>query len=431
MKAGRLFAVMMVVGAMGMLAWAGPAAAAGPITGTVTNQSAQPLDGVEVCAVVFAPYSENCASTDAAGEYSIPGTGPGYKVHFYDPNGVAPSYAPQWFPGVPHPEEGQAVTEAEIEAGVDAVMTRGAEVAGTVLANNTGAPLAGVRICTDPESRPVGEFPVCDETGADGRFALSDLGLGAIRIDFEPGESLNYQPTSFTTPPLSAGSGIELTARLVRGVEFEGTLTDATTGLPVAEFGGPGRTPTACALEGFTEERVKCAPVGPDGKYVIAGLPAGGYELVFGADTKEDGVDLHPDGFVRQYYEEGLLLIGEDGSVFNDLDATLDRGEEIWPGEEEAPSELAGEEVSDGGTTGGGTTETFNSSPNQAGGATAPPRPAPFAIGTPNRTVLPKYTCRKGFHRVATGGQSRCVKIKKKPKKHRPKKHHAKKAVHR
>jgi hypothetical protein len=115
MKAVRLFAVMAVVAAIGALAWAGPAAAAAsPIAGKVTNQSAQPLAGIKVCAVVFAPYRETCAQTDVAGEYSIPDTGPGYKVHFYDPDGVAPSRAPQWYPGVPHPEEGEAVTEAEI-----------------------------------------------------------------------------------------------------------------------------------------------------------------------------------------------------------------------------------------------------------------------------------------------------------------------------
>lgn len=436
MKVGRLFTVTMVMGALGMLAWAGPAAAAGPIAGKVTNQSAQPLDGIEVCAVVFAPYRETCASTNTTGEYSIPGTGPGYEVHFYDPDGVAPSRAPQWYPDVPHVEEAAAVSEAEIEDGIDAEMHPGAEIRGTIVASHLdGAPLAGIKVFPDPTTVPLGEVAVHDETGADGTFVLSDLGPGTYHLVFEPEEGINYQAETFTMPPLSTGSAIATEVPLKPGVEFEGHLTDGTTGLPVPEFGGPGRTPTACALEAFTDERIKCVPVGAGGEYVIAGLPSGGYVLSFGEDTKEDGVDLNPDGYVRQYYEEGLLEIVEAPNVLDGLDATLVRGEEIWPGEEEeAPSEVIGEEVSGVGTTGGGTTGTITSPPNQAGGGvggTAPPLPNPFGITGPHANVLPKYTCKKGFHRVAKGGRSTCVKTKKKPKKHRAKKHHAKKAAHR
>jgi hypothetical protein len=431
MKAARLFVVTMVLAAIGALAWAGPAAAAaGPIAGEVTNQIAQPLAGIKVCAVVFAPYRETCAQTDAVGEYSIPGTGPGYKVHFYDPDGAAPSRAPQWYPGVPHPEEGEAVTEAEIAAGIGAMMGPGAEVIGEVAALGSEAPLGNVAVCAKPTVFRAGEVEVCGETKSDGTFVLTDIGPGSYELHFMPGEGVNYVAASFPFT-LVAGDVKGIGAFLRRGVEFEGHLTDGTTGLPVEPFGGPGTTPTVCALEAFSEERVKCVPVGAGGEYAIAGLPPGGYVLVFGADTKEDGVDLYPDGYVRQYYEEGLVLFGESGSVVTGLDATLVRGEEIWPGEEETPWEPIGEEVSDGGTTGGGTTGTFSPSQNQPGGAPAPPRPAPFGITLPRRTVLPKYTCRKGFRRVVKSGTSRCVKIKKKPKKHRPKKHHAKKVAHR
>jgi hypothetical protein len=406
------------------LAWAGPAAAAaGPIAGKVINQSAQPLNGIEVCAVVFAPYRETCERTDITGEYSIPGTGPGYAVRFSDPDGVAPSFAPQWFPNKRYPEEGEAVTQAEIEAGVDAKMGPGAEIRGSVLALGSEAPLADVEVCAKATVFRAGELEPCAPSKSDGTFVLSGIGPGSYDLRFMPGEGVNYLTANFPMT-FSAGDVKGTAAYLRRGAEFEGTLTDGTTGLPVPEFGGPGRTPTVCALEAFTEVRVKCVPVGAGGEYVIAGLPSEGYVLVFGADTKEDGVDLYPDGYVRQYYHEGEVLFGVAGSVETGLDATLVRGEEIWPEEEadETGGGNGGEEV--GGTTGGGTTTFETSSPNLAGGAPVSPPPIPVTSAFPHRTVLPKYTCRKGFHRVVKDGQSRCLKIKKKPKKHRPTKHH-------
>ncbi len=430
-RTARLFALTMVLGAIGALAWAGPAAAAAPIAGKVTNQSAAPLEGIEVCAVVLAPYRETCASTDAAGEYSIPSTGPGYKVHFYDPDNKAPSRAPQWYPGKTRPAEGEVVTEAEIAGGIDAVMTPGAEVRGTVVSRLEGPPISGVKVCFDPTTIALGEVPLCDETGADGRFVLSDLSAGTHTIVFEPGEGINYQPESFSTPLLSAGSAIETEVKLKGGVEFTGHLTDGTTGRPVEPFGGPGRTPMVCALESFSEARVKCVPVGAGGEYAIAGLPTGAYVVSFGEDTKEEGEDLHPDGYVRQYYddsstfEKATVEIVEAPNVLTGIDATLVRGEEIWPGEkDETPWELISEESKGGASSGGGSNQSQQPPP---GAGVTPMPPGPLGLTPPpQRTVLPNATCRKGFHRVAKGGSARCVKIK--PKKHHPTKHHEKKA---
>jgi hypothetical protein len=434
----RPFAVM-VASAIGALAWAGPAAAAGPIAGTVTDQSAQPLPGIEVCAVVLAPYRETCAFTDASGKYSIPDTGPGYEVRFSDPDGVAPSRAPQWYPGKRYPEEGEAVTQAEIDDGVDATMGPGAEVLGRVLARGSEAPLADIEVCAKPTVFRAGESALCARSKSDGTFVLSDIGPGSYEVHFMPGEGVNYLTASFPQT-FAAGDVKGMEALLKRGAEFEGHLTDGSTGLPVEPFGGPGTTPAICALSDGNEERVKCVPVGAGGEYALAGLPTGAYVLVFAEDLKEDGVVMSSDGYVRQYYddkpnfEEALVLLIEAGAVETGLDATLVRGAEIWPEEEEeeaAPWEPIDEEFDSGPSSGGGTNGESQQGPPGAGAPSAG-RPGPLSVTPPpRRTVLPKVSCEKGFHRVAKGGSSRCVKIKAKPKRHRPKKHHAKKAAHR
>lgn len=430
-KAALLFAMMVVLGVLGALASVAAATPALPISGTVTDRGGEPLAGIEVCAVPFVYAQIYCDRTDAAGEYTILGAGPGYQIHFYDPDGLAPSHAPQWYPGVPHAEGSDEVTEAQIEAGIDAVMGPGAEVRGRVVARAGGAPLAAIEVCLEEVVLRVDQVPNCDETGADGEFVVSDLGPGNYRAVFEPSEGVNYVADSYSVPTLGAGSVIEAEARLVAGVEFEGHVTDGATGLPIEPVAAPGSTPTVCAIETFVERALECVPVGAGGSYRLAGLRAGGYVLVFSADEKEEGVDLHPDGYVRQYYdhkssyEEALVMIGEAGSVIAGRDATLVRGEEIWPEEEDASGET-GEETGGGETSeesggwgGGQNVEIF--SPANFGVGAVPPVPPPVVITRGSKPiVLPR--CRKEFHRVAKGSGSRCVKIVKKPKRHLPKK---------
>jgi hypothetical protein len=421
-KLGRSFGVAVVLCALAALACAGSAlAASGPIAGTVTNQSDQPLEGIEVCAVVppgpIVASSEECEYTDAAGEYSIPGTGPGVKVRFYDPETEGTSYAPQWYPGVAHYEEATAPTEADIEAGIDAVMGPGAKFKGTVVDYSTSAPLTGITICPDPPAFHEAEEIRCTHPDGDGSFVLSGLAPGEYRIEFEPNEGVNYVKEVFGPITLNAGSVIETEARLKRGVEFKGTVYDTTTGEPVEWPSGGTQQGTVgvCGLSTSDGARVKCVSVDQHGEYALAGLPAGGYVLSFSEAEKEEGLELHPDGYVRQYwdhvptYDEATWVIAGAGIVLEGYDASLTPGAEVWPGEEETPV-----------TTGGSGELPGSGLPSLQTPLTLPTTPV-----TPIAKPKPKVKCKKGFRKVTKKGRARCVKIKVKPKKH----HHPRKKV--
>ena len=130
---------------------------------------------------------------------------------------------------------------------------------------------------------------------------------------------------------------INVEAHLVPGIEIEGTLTEMGTGTPIEGLSPPHSVPAICALNPTTQARVKCATPESGGKYSIAGLPAGTYAVSFAVDWVEEGLDLHPDGYVRRYWNEvptfgeATLLTGTAGVVFDEIDAVLTKGEEVFP----------------------------------------------------------------------------------------------------
>jgi hypothetical protein len=413
MRGARLGALTLVLGAIVALLGAGSALAAGPISGTVTNASAQPLAGIEVCAVSFGIFGEECAQTDGAGEYSISGSGAGVKVHFYARENSAPGYAPQWYPGVGHSEEAPAVTEAEIAGGIDAVLAQGAEIEGETLDQTNEAPIEGVEICPTPSVFRAGEVTACARSDANGEFALRDLGADTYTLEFFTAGEVNYVDQDFTVP-LAAGASIQTTAYLRRGVEVKGTLTEAGTGLPVEGLGPPYSGVPICAVEIETGERIKCTSPGPGGAWSIPGITPGQlFTISFAVDSLEEGHDINPDGYVRQYWDgvteldQATAIGGSGGSVLDHKDAVLTRGDEILP----VTGPPAGEP---GGGAVGGAVVTL---PPPSSVVPVAPRPLGF------HHSHPKLVCKKGFRKVTQGGQRRCVKIKAK---HRPRKHQTK-----
>jgi hypothetical protein len=176
----------------------------------------------------------------------------------------------------------------------------------------------------------------------------------------------------------------------VPGIEIEGTLTELGTGTPIVGLSPPHSVPAICALNPTTQARVKCATVESGGKYSIAGLPAGTYAVSFAEDWVEDGLDLHPDGYVRRYWEEvpsfgeSTLLAGTAGAVFPNCEVPS-----ACP-----PPPSSGETSS----SGSGIAPTTTTLPQA--------RPA-----TATQPLIRRPRCKKGFRHVVKGGRPRCIKI--------------------
>jgi hypothetical protein len=410
LRRGRLAAAIAVPCVLAALLGAGTATAAG-ISGRVSDTSAQPLLGIEVCALTTGPFgSEECTQTDAGGEYAIPSAGPGYLVHFYTRENRAPGYAPQWYPGKPFFEEAEGVAAGDV-AHVDAVMAPGGTVTGTALSTATSMPIEGVEVCPDPVIFREREITWCTHSDANGEFTLRGLSTAEYRFEFRTSGDVNY--VEQVTPPRSiqAGDDAILDVTLVPGVKVEGTLTEAGTGLPVEGFFAPYSVPSICALDAETEARIKCTTVGQSGNYSLPGLPPmESFGVAFAVDGVEEGLDLHPDGYVRQYWDqvstwgEAAHVEATGGATFGGVNAALTRGGEVFPHCEVASA-------------------CSPSNPIVVPPATFTPNGFEVVPGALRGRSEPELDCRKGYLKVKRIGHPRCIKVQKKKHKLR---HHRK-----
>ena len=427
MARGRTIGLGLVLGAVAMLFCAGQAAAfSGAIAGTVTDEAGDPIAGITVCAQATAMFvSGECdPATDAAGEYSIDGLAEGsYRVGFHVDSDPLLNYAQQWYDGVAHPEEGAEVPvhEGATHEGIDATMQTGGEIAGTVTDAVSGAPIEGVRVCENHTGySQTGEVSYCGKTNAAGHYTLKNLAGGEYLVEFRTDEGgPNYTaadyPGNVAVTAGQASEGIDIGLR--SGLQIEGDVTDAATGLPPEYFFSPDPfgiqygAVMVCALEPVSERRVLCASLESDGHYVLPGLPTGSYVVAFALDGIEENLDLHPDGYVRRYWDEAgsfgeATPVGSPTSAaIAGVDAALTRGEEILPPGVRVWSLGGGASASPPGTSGS---------------------PAIAAAPMPTKAHHPVHDdvrrlCRKGTRRVAKAKHLRCVRIHRKKTAYRPK----------
>lgn len=129
-------------------------------------------------------------------------------------------------------------------------------VAGRVTDGASGAPLAGVSVTSSSGSTT---------TDGDGRYTLSGVPAGELLVTF----SAAGYATIARSATVVGGATTTLDVALSPPGGVVGRITDSTSGLPIpgATVGYPGGTAVADA----------------DGRYAIAGLPAGPIQLTVGA----------------------------------------------------------------------------------------------------------------------------------------------------
>jgi hypothetical protein len=315
---------------------------AGAISGTVTDASGAPLEGIFV--TVFNDTTNvGSAETAANGTYSVGSVpaGSSYTVKFaaapqvagFNPGGG--NYLPQYYDDEAIGGNANPVTVVggATTTGIDAKLASGAMIGGTVT-DSSNAPVRGMRVTAyGADGEPAGSW----FTEANGHYAIDQLPSGSYALEFAPA-SANGAPNDLpqfyggrttlagaSAVSAVAGSETEVNEQVTTGGQVMGTVTDAE---------GHYVPSARVRLLNAAGEAEAEGQAGFEGTYDIDALQSGTYFAEF----------LPPFGGIFQTNEDNYLIsFFEDqgsladakpidvalGSTITGVDGSLPEGAEL------------------------------------------------------------------------------------------------------
>jgi protocatechuate 3,4-dioxygenase beta subunit len=292
------------------------------VDGTVTAAGGGPLEDVEVHVQPTSGGVGGSAITGADGSYSVPGLQPGSYTVEFEP--VDSSYAGQYYDNTAEAATAHLITlsSGATEENINATLSSGGSIGGTVTDAQTDAPVDGVQVSVGPAEG--GGQAITTTTGEDGTYSVSGLSPGKYVVAFEPNEA-DYVGQYFDGKSgagsageitLEAGAGDEhVDASLVQSATVTGNVTDAKTGSPIQ-----GATVFAQSIEGGV---TRTATTGEGGSYSVSGLPAGSYTIEFAAEGQN---------YLNQFYDNqskigtAQSVVLSAGETKESIDAALAGG---------------------------------------------------------------------------------------------------------
>jgi hypothetical protein len=291
------------------------------IGGIIKNPAGKPAKGI--CAIAF-PLSgqppevllvTGGAGSASDGSYQIRGLAAGkYSVVFVPCLGQP--YALSWYKGATSSASATPVSvkDGHVTGGINATMSGGKTVAGTVRSGASGSPVRSVCVAALDSGGLAVEFGI---TGSRGRFAFGHVASGRYTLEFFPcGAATNLaNVTKVVQVGGSAVTGASVTLPLSGAVS--GTVTGGTTAAPVAGVCVEATRKTGRGAPGL-------AVTDGQGQYTMTGLAAGSYTILFAPDCAAGLGGFRPQWFNGQQSEAQATPVGVGpGSTHAGVDATL------------------------------------------------------------------------------------------------------------
>lgn len=308
------------------------------ITGTVTDESGEPVSGVTICAELPKPRRNfgPCGSSGEDGTYTIYRVPSGkYRVGFFP--GPTGNYLSQYYDDQPTRKLAGTI-EASAPGtvpNIDAVMHPGGQIEGTVSDEETAAPIANAYACAIEIGSEGGKR--CDPTATDGTYAIGALPTGNYEVIFKGSngygsERWNDLSIDETGTPVAVTAGEPVTgidAGLLHGGIIRGTVTAASDASPIQSI-------EVCAYRGHQDEG-SCIFTSALGTYEFTGLDTGSYAVRFrpGTPFGPPGAEPSDPDYATQWYDgettraDAQPLDVVPGGVFEDVDAEMTTGGRI------------------------------------------------------------------------------------------------------
>lgn len=185
-----------VVGDSGTVTVNAQLAAGGAIVGTVTDQNGGGVDGVSVVATSQSSGQNVYGNTAEDGSYTLPGLPTGdYTVCFHpDLSTIGPptGYVEQCWQGqtIPYGGTPVSVTEGSVTGGIDARLSVGGEIIGTVT-DGSDAPVADVWV--NVQGTDGTWYDAWGYTDSSGHYSLLGLPAIPLAVCFEPSGNYLWQ----------------------------------------------------------------------------------------------------------------------------------------------------------------------------------------------------------------------------------------------
>ncbi len=314
--------VAVALSASAITAPAAQAASTGSIAGVVADVGGNPLAGIDVTAYQSdgsgSWHYAGQVATASDGSYLISGLSAGaYRIEFNDPNGIYPSgYYDNVSPLAFDSATSIDVTAGATTSGVDATLTPGGHITGTVTdSHHVGVANFEVMVFDAATNVSVAW------TDSAGNYDLGGLATGTYRVEFNDYTNSTLTQYYNDEPSLGQADGVAVTAgettanidaTLAGEATVSGTITDATNGNPISyahvEF-QPLNVPVGTGVCMGTTDLI--------GHYTCS-MPGGQYLVHFEASSYQD---LYYDGSTTEI--GAIPLTVSSDQVVNGLDEQL------------------------------------------------------------------------------------------------------------